>query len=71
MTNLNQQVGYIVHRAWMRDAQRYWHCWDGYDLNSDFKTEEELVKEVEEYFGPDWRVGIEIHQIQVIEKRVK
>jgi hypothetical protein len=70
---LKQQRGYVVHRAWAKglSTPRYDSFWDGYDYQMDFTTEADLVKVIEEHYGLDWQKTVEIHQIQILETRIK
>lgn len=62
-----------MHRAWCKSLSvpRYQPFWDGKDYVFDFDSERDLIKAMEDYFGPDWKNSVEIHQFQVIQTRIK
>lgn len=68
---LNQTNSHMVYRAYDLSNGRYQGFWDGYDYQTDFNKEQDLIIVVEEHNGPDWSSNIQIHKIHIIERRVK
>ena len=71
---LNKQHGFVVHRAWnkARATPRYDFFWDGHDYNTDFNNEADLIEALNEAWGDeDWKPFTELHQVQILETRIK
>jgi len=66
--DIGQKTESIVYRAWCQD--KYRSFFDGYEATYDFTRKEDLVEEIEEFYGKEDAHLVKIHVIKITEERV-